>query len=101
MIARGVQFAEAAESDLDEIWNYVADNSIDAADRIVAEVRSTCYRLATNPGIGHTREDLTELPVKFISVFAYLIVYAPDTAPLQIIAILHAARDVAALMKER
>ena len=101
MIVLGVQFTEAAESDLDEIWDYVADSNIDAADRIIAEVRSTCVKLATNPGIGHSREDLTELPVKFIGVFSYLIVYAPDTSPLLIIAVLHGARDVASWMRER
>ena len=101
MIVRGVQFTEAAESDLDEIWDYVADSNIDAADRIIAEVRSTCVKLATNPGIGHSREDLTELPVKFIGAFSYLIVYAPDTSPLQIIAVVHGARDVASVMRER
>lgn len=101
MIVRGVQFTEAAESDLDEIWDYVADSNIDAADRIIAEVRSTCAKLATNPGIGHSREDLTELPVKFIGVFFYRIVYAPDTSPLQIIAVVHGARDVASVMRER
>lgn len=100
-MVRGVQLTEDAESDLDEIWDYVADSNIDAADRIIAEVRSTCLKLATNPGIGHTREDLTELPVKFISVFSYLIVYDPETSPLQIVAVLHGARDVASLMRER
>lgn len=101
MIARGVSFTEAAETDLDEIWEYVAERSIDAADRILAEVHSTCVLLAQNPGIGHAREDLTERPLKFISAFSYLIVYDPETSPLQIIAVLHGARDVESLMKDR
>lgn len=97
----GFQFTEAAEDDLDEIWEYIAADNIDAADQIVLQVRSACQRLAEHPGIGHTREDLTKRPLKFWSVYSYLIVYEPNFSPLQIIAVLHAARDVELLMKVR
>lgn len=58
-------------------------------------------RLGEHPHIGHTREDLTERPVRFWNVHSYLIVYNDATAPLQIVAVLHGARDVRSLMKER
>lgn len=56
-------------------------------------------KLAERPGIGHTREDLTDRPVKFWSVYSYLLVYDPESRPLTIIAVLHGARDVAELLK--
>ena len=56
-------------------------------------------QLATTPEIGHTREDLTDRPVKFWSVYSYLIVYDPASAPLAIIAVLHGARDVEQFLK--
>ena len=34
---------------------------------------------AQSRGIGHTREDLTSRPVKFWSVYSYLVVYDPET----------------------
>jgi len=43
------------------------------------------------PGKGHTRDDLTDLPVGFFPLGSYLIVYRPNPAPLQIVAILHGA----------
>ena len=55
--ARYVLTATAA-ADLDEIWEYIAEESLDAADRVFGELLGECARLATDPGIGHTREDL-------------------------------------------
>jgi plasmid stabilization system protein ParE len=66
-----------------------------------AAVLDACRRLAEQPGMGHARTDLTERPLKFWSVFSYLIVYEPDAAPLRIIAVMHAARDVESVLKSR
>jgi len=44
---------------------------------------------------------LTEEPVKFFSIYSYLIVYRPETKPLQIVAILHDRRDVERLLDDR
>ena len=56
-------------------------------------------RLAERPGLGHSREDLTNRPLRFWSVFSYLVVYDPESRPLTIIAVLHGARDVEKLLK--
>jgi plasmid stabilization system protein ParE len=55
--------------------------------------------LSENPGIGHGREDLTERPPRFWSVFSYLVVYDPASVPLTVIAVLHGARDLKKLLK--
>ena len=36
-----------------------------------------------------------------LAVYSYLIVYRPDTKPLQVAAVLHGARDVAKLLLTR
>ena len=46
------------------------------------------------PGTGHTREDLTARQVKFWSVFSYYVVYDPECNPIEIITVIHGARDV-------
>jgi hypothetical protein len=51
------------------------------------------------PQMGHKREDLTDRPVRFWSVFSYLVVYDPVSSPLAVIAILHGALDVEQLLK--
>ena len=56
--------------------------------------------LADNPGIGHLRSDLTPQDVRFWSVFRYLVIYRPDTKPLEIVRVLHGKRDVRRLLEE-
>ena len=48
----------------------------------------------TDQSAGHVREDLTSREVKFWPVYAYLIIYDPETKPVQIIRVLHGMRDV-------
>ena len=64
-------------------------------------IRDRFGYLAQYPGGGHWRRDLTDTEVRFFSVYSYLIVYRPETKPLQIVAILHASRDVGKLLKKR
>ncbi len=56
-------------------------------------------RLAKNPGIGHMREELADKRHRFLLVYSYLIVYRSDAKPLQIIRILHAARDLQSILR--
>ncbi len=54
-----------AEFDLDEIWEYIASDNIDAADRWIDKLYNAFEALAQMPGMGHRREDLTSYPVLF------------------------------------
>ena len=91
-----------AALDLAQIWCYIKDNaSRDMADHVKSVIREKFVFLAGNPGSGHWRKDLTEESVKFFTVYSYLIVYRPDTKPLQIVAILHGHRDVERLFDQR
>lgn len=90
------QFTTEAIEDLDNIWYFIAQESPQAADRVEAEVIATCRRIAEYPRIGHKRQDITPLPVRFWTLLKYpnyVIVYRPDTLPLQVIAVLHGKRD--------
>ena len=53
-------------------------------------------RLAETPGLGHVREDLAAIDpaLRFWPVYSYLIVYRAETAPLEVVRVLHGARDV-------
>jgi plasmid stabilization system protein ParE len=97
------QFTPQAVDDLFEIWSYVARDSVGAANRLEAAVHTACAFLAEGPLRGSTREDITRLPLRFWTVQAfpnYIIVYDPHTDPLQIIRILHARRDIQAILGE-
>lgn len=53
-----------ADLDLDEIWEYIAADSVDAAERWLAKLFDAFEALGKTPGMGHRREDLTAYPVR-------------------------------------
>ena len=70
------------------------ESNRETADRVESFIRSKVVLLADAPGIGHWRRDLTSANVRFFPVYSYLIVYQPETKPLQVVSILHGKRDV-------
>ena len=94
--------APQAVVDLVEIWRYIKEHtSITMADRVESGIRERMAFLAGTPGAGHSRKDLTNEDVSFFPVYSYLIVYRPQTTPLQIVSILHGRRDVEEILKGR
>ena len=97
------QFTPRALQDLDEIWTYIAEGSLEAANRVESAILSACNSLAGNPLLGSKRIEITPLPVRFwvVTLFPnFTVVYRPDTKPLQVVAVLHGKRDLKALLKE-
>jgi toxin ParE1/3/4 len=72
--------------------------TMQAADRVLDALEAAMVKLAKNPGLGHWREDLTDKRHRFFLVYSYLIVYRHETKPLQIIRVLHAARNVQSIL---
>ena len=64
-----------ALAELDEIWRYIAQDDIGAADDWIAKLLDACDLLARNPLAGHRRKDLTEDALLFWPVGKYLIIY--------------------------
>ena len=71
------------------------------ADRVESVIRNRIVLLSGRPGAGHWRKDLTDEVVKFFPVYSYLIVYRPETKPLQIVSILHGYRDLGRILDSR
>ena len=97
------RFTPQAVDDLFRIWIYIARDNVEAANQVEDAVYQACAFLAEGPHCGQTREDLTKLPLRFWTVQAfpnYIIIYDPASAPLQIIRILHASRDLLAILGE-
>jgi plasmid stabilization system protein ParE len=93
-----------ATEDLDAIWWFIAQGNRDAADRVETEIVTTCRRLAKRPMIGTKRRDIASLPVRFWTVTKfpnYVIVYRPETAPLQVVAVIHGRRDLKEVLENR
>jgi len=73
----GYEFHPEAVLDLDEIWEFIGADSLDAADRIVAEIISKIRSLVLFPRQGHRRLDLSSRLLRFVRVRDYLIAYSP------------------------
>jgi plasmid stabilization system protein ParE len=69
------ELAKRALNDLQSIWEFVSEDSFDAADRLVEDFYRAFGELAEMPGIGHKRQDLTERDVLFWRLHSYLVVY--------------------------
>src|SRR4030088_2845316 len=101
MRTRYVLAPEAAR-DLVQIWRHLKkQSSLAIADRVETAIRNKIVFLAGTPGAGHWRKNLTDEAVKLFPVYSYLIVYRPDTKPLQVVSILHGRRDVERILKGR
>jgi antitoxin ParD1/3/4 len=93
-----------ANSDLCDIWEYIASDSFDAADRVLDEIYESINSLVRFPRQGHSRSDLTSRLLRFLVVREYVIAYAPDENPLAVIAILHGRRNprvLSAILKSK
>jgi plasmid stabilization system protein ParE len=91
-------YSPDARQDLLEIWEFIAERDLDAADRVEKEIEKAVKKLAVNPRLGHLRLDLTSKAVRFWPVYSYLIVYDPEARPLEVVRVLSGYRDIAALL---
>jgi toxin ParE1/3/4 len=84
--------AGAARSDLDEIWFYIAQDNPDAAEKFLRALVSRFPMLASQPGIGRKREELSP-GLRSFPVGRCVIFYRPIENGVEIARVLHGARD--------
>jgi plasmid stabilization system protein ParE len=100
----GYRFHPEADADLDTIWEFIAEDSLEAADRMIDAIEATIEALVPFPHQGHRRPDLTERPLRFTTAGNYLIAYAPHKRPLWVVAVMHGRRSprvMAAILRGR
>lgn len=87
--------------DLECIWEYIAEDSIDAADGWIAKLFDAFEQIGRTPGVGHRREDLTGLPLLFWPVGAYFIIYRVASEWIEIVAVTQGYRDIPLFLQRR
>lgn len=96
------RLAPEAETDLDEIWFYTAQESGDAeiADRLIDAITHRFLLLATHVHIGRPREhDLHRAGLRSFPISRYIIFYrVTDDEDVLILRVLVGARDIDALL---
>jgi toxin ParE1/3/4 len=86
-----------AESDLDEAWDHLAQKNEAAADRLLDNILAQARLHAQFPLTGRPRDDLTPGLRSFV-VSPYIIFFRPIDDTIEVIRVLHHARDVDAIM---
>lgn len=90
---KALAFSPAAETDIDGIWNYSADNwGPEQADRYTDEIRDACEALAVGRRKGRTL-DVRPGYLK-LSTGSHMIYFRDSGDRLEIIRILHGSQDV-------
>jgi len=94
-----------ANRDLDEHYLYIRRDSPEAAVRLLRAADSTFRQLARTPYLGAEfpvqRPDLAGLRIWQVEGFRnYVIYYRPIEGGIEVVRVLHAARDVPAALDE-
>lgn len=91
-----------AEEDFTSILCDIAEHSGWSRSMDVEESLYAAFnRLSRDPGIGHLRDDLLPRTIHVYYSNPYIVLYLRDTDPLYVVAVLHGARDIAGLMRDR
>jgi toxin ParE1/3/4 len=83
----------AAANDLLDIWTYIATHSPGAANRVLRQIDQDCSLLAEFPDIGAHRDELAA-GLRSFPRGNYVIFYRPVAGGIEVIRVLHGARDI-------
>jgi toxin ParE1/3/4 len=85
-----------ARTDLDEILAYISRDNPVAAGNFLAKIKGKFALLADKPAIGVTRGDL-QAGLLGLPIGNYLIFYRRLSGSIEIVRVLHGARDIVGL----
>ena len=89
------------EFDLNEIWEHIALDSVNVADKWIGKLFDAFELIGRNPQIGHKREDLTGFGVLFSPVGSFLVIYRRGKEAVEIVAVVRGARDIPSFLANR
>ncbi len=93
-----VKLAEEAEADLVEIWIFIAQDSVEAADQFLDRIYDTCQSLARSPDMGRDRSDLVR-GIRSFPVGTYLVFYRKSRRGIEVARVLSGFRDLPPLFR--
>ena len=85
--------APKAESDLIDIWLYVAEDQPVNADRLLDQLNEAALLIAETPGMGVDRPILSK-DLKSFPVGNYILYYRVKTDVLELVRVLSSSRDI-------
>ena len=82
-----------ALQDLDDIWDYIAQDNPQIADHFIDKIEEKCLLLAKFPHIGTSCDTLSPA-LRFLTVDKYILFYLPLDDGIEVVRVLHGARDL-------
>jgi plasmid stabilization system protein ParE len=84
----------SAKRDIREIVRYLSQRSPQEALTVREKLKAAMGQLADFPDMGHFRPEITDESLRVWSVYSYLIVYRSGKVPLEVVRVIHGARDL-------
>lgn len=94
-----VTLSNQARQDLIAIWEYIAEDNSAAADRVLDTLDARMQLLADHPLLGPARPDIAR-DLRYLVSENYLILYRVLDDVVDIVRVLHGARNLRALFKD-
>jgi toxin ParE1/3/4 len=88
-----------AAQDVREIVDYLLEHSEPAADRFTADLEAACHLLPSQPRMGRDRADLAP-GVRSVVVGKYLVFFRASDTTIEVLRVIHGARDITPEMFE-
>ncbi len=86
-----------AENDLEEIWWFIAQDDAETADAFLDRIQEKCRALAQFSNLGVARDELMP-SLRSFPIGNYLIFYFPIEDGIEVVRVLHGARDLDSLL---
>jgi len=91
-----LRISKQAREDLVDVWQYIARDSFDTADKFVDLIYDKCAKLATMPEMGRKRDEL--IPgIRSFPIKRYVIFYRIRKDLVEIIRVISAYRDLGSI----
>jgi toxin ParE1/3/4 len=90
---RAIRRSPKARADILEIWLYIAERNPAAADRVLDAIEHVLGLIAAQPLIGRERPELAP-GIRSFAVISWVILYRPHDEFVEIVRIVHGARDL-------
>lgn len=94
-----VKFSSFAETDIEDIFSYFAQFSIETSRKVLKELAQKFKLLAENPKLGRMHDEFV-LNLRSFPYKKYMIFYFPIENGVEIYRVLHGARDIEDLFEE-
>ena len=96
-----VKWTSPAKRDLKKIHDYIADDSVYYARKVIQDIVSMSEGLNDSPELGRIVPELSEPNVRELIIYSYRLIYEIKSEHVEILTIIHGKRDFLTAYQEK